>query len=182
MVTCVANPQTGHRRGTACFRRITIALFCAGLATFTALYATQALLPSLSTAFHLSPATASLAVSVAAGGLAVGVLPLTALSETLGRTPVMAVSLFASAAVSLLIAVSPNFTVLLMLRALQGLALAGIQAVAMSYLAEEVHRDSLGFASGSTSRATRSAGWSAGCSPHSPTTWPGGGGHWPWPA
>jgi YNFM family putative membrane transporter len=148
MVTCVANPQTRHRRGSSGFRSITIALFCAGLATFTALYAPQALLPSLSTAFHLSPGAASLAVSVAAGGLAVGVLPLTALSETLGRTPVMAVSLFASAAVSLLIAVSPNFTVLLVLRALQGLALAGIQAVALSYLAEEVHRDSLGFATG----------------------------------
>jgi YNFM family putative membrane transporter len=148
MVTCIANPQTRHHRGSSGFRRITIALFCAGLATFTALYAPQALLPSLSTAFHLSPGAASLAVSVAAGGLAVGVLPLTALSETLGRTPVMAVSLFASAALSLLIAVSPNFTVLLVLRALQGLALAGIQAVALSYLAEEVHRDSLGFATG----------------------------------
>jgi YNFM family putative membrane transporter len=148
MVTCVANPQTRHRRGSSGFRSITIALFCAGLATFTALYAPQALLPSLSAAFHLSPGAASLAVSVAAGGLALGVLPLTALSETLGRTSVMAVSLFASAAVSLLIAVSPNFTVLLVLRALQGLALAGIQAVALSYLAEEVHRDSLGFATG----------------------------------
>jgi YNFM family putative membrane transporter len=148
MVTCVANPQSGHRRGSSGFRRITIALFCAGLAIFTALYATQALLPSLSDAFHLSPAAASLAVAVAAGGIAVGVLPLTALSETLGRTPVMTVSLFTSAALSLLIAVSPNFTVLLVLRGLQGLALAGIQAVAMSYLAEEVHRDSLGFASG----------------------------------
>lgn len=148
MVTCVANPQTRHRRGSSEFRSITVALFSAGLATFTALYATQALLPSLSAAFHLSPAAASLAVSVAAGGLAVGVLPLTAVSETLGRTPVMAVSLFASAALSLLIAVSPNFTVLLVLRALQGLALAGVQAVALSYLAEEVHRDSLGFATG----------------------------------
>jgi YNFM family putative membrane transporter len=38
--------------------------------------------------------------------------------------------------------------VLLVLRRLQGLALAGIQAVAMSYLAEELHRDSLGSAMG----------------------------------
>jgi hypothetical protein len=37
MVTCVANPQTRHRRGSSGFRSITIALFCAGLATFTAL-------------------------------------------------------------------------------------------------------------------------------------------------
>jgi YNFM family putative membrane transporter len=148
VVTCIANPQSRHRRGSPGYRRITIALFCAGLATFTALYATQALLPSLSTAFHLSPAEASLAVSVATAGLVVGVLPLTALSETVGRTPVMTVSLFAAAALSLLIAVSPNFTVLLVLRGLQGVALAGLQAVAMSYLAEELHRDSLGSAMG----------------------------------
>jgi YNFM family putative membrane transporter len=57
-------------------------------------YAVQALLPSLSSAFLLSPAAASLSVSVATCALAVGVLPLTAVSETLGRTPVMAVSLY----------------------------------------------------------------------------------------
>ena len=148
MVTCVVDPQARHRRRSAAFRRINFALFCAGLATFGTLYAVQGMLPSLSTAFHLSPAAASLAVSVATGALAVGVLPLTALSETLGRTPVMTVSLFASAGLSLLLTVSPNFTVLLVLRALQGLALAGIQAVAMSYLVEELHRDSLGFAMG----------------------------------
>jgi len=148
MATCVAHPETRHRRDSSGFRRITVALFCAGLATFGTLYAVQPLLPSLSSAFHLSPAGASLSVSVATCALAVGVLPLTAVSETLGRTPVMAVSLFTSAGLALLVAVSPNFTVLLVLRAFQGLALAGIQAVAMSYLVEELHRDCLGFAMG----------------------------------
>jgi YNFM family putative membrane transporter len=137
-----------HRRGTPGFRRITLALFAAGLATFTALYCVQALLPSLATDFRLSPATASLAVSVATGAMAIGVIPLTALSESLGRTPVMTFSLFASATLGLLTAFSPNFTMLLVLRALQGFALAGLQAVAMSYLAEELHRGSLGFGMG----------------------------------
>jgi YNFM family putative membrane transporter len=148
MVTCAAHPEGRHRRGSSGFRRITIALFCAGLATFGCLYGVQALLPSLSSAFHLSPAAASLSVSVTTCALAVGVLPLTAVSETLGRTPVMAVSLSTSAGLALLVAVSPNFTVLLVLRAFQGLALAGIQAVAMSYLVEELHRDCVGFAMG----------------------------------
>src|SRR5580693_7049989 len=110
MATCLASPETPHRQGSSGFRRINFALFCAGLATFGTLYAVQGLLPSLSTAFHLSPAAASLAVSVATGALAMRVL--------------------------------------LVLRALQGLALAGIQAVAMSYLVEELHRDSFGFAMG----------------------------------
>jgi YNFM family putative membrane transporter len=139
---------TPHRRGTPAFRWIAVALFCAAVSTFTALYAVQAVLPSLSSTFHLSPTKASLAVSVATGALALGVLPLAAVSEIVGRTRVMAFSLFTSAALSMLVALSPNFTVLLALRAAQGLALAGIQAVAMSYLAEELHRDSLGSAMG----------------------------------
>jgi YNFM family putative membrane transporter len=120
-------------------------MFCAGLATFTTLYCVQALLPALATTFRLSPAGASLAVSVSTAALAIGVLPLTALSEAVGRTPMMTVSLFSSAVLGILIALSPNVTVLLALRAAQGFALAGVQAVAMTYLAEELHRRSLGF-------------------------------------
>lgn len=123
-------------------------MFSAGLATFTTLYCVQALLPALATAFRLSPAGASLAVSVSTAALAIGVIPLTALSEAVGRTRMMTGSLFCSAVLGILAAVSPDFTVLLVLRALQGLALAGLQAVAMTYLAEEVHRRSLGFSMG----------------------------------
>lgn len=137
-----------HRRGSVEFRRVSLAMFSAGLATFTTLYCVQALLPALAHQFSLSPAAASLAVSVSTAALAIGVIPLTALSEALGRTPLMTVSLFSSAALGILAAVSPDFTVLLVLRALQGLALAGLQAVAMSYLAEELHRGSLGFSVG----------------------------------
>jgi YNFM family putative membrane transporter len=137
-----------HRRATPGFRRISLALFAAGLATFTTLYCAQAVLPALAAQYHLSPATASLAVSVATGALAIGVIPLTTLSEALGRTPVMTASLFSSAVLGILAAFSPSFGALLVLRALQGLALAGLQAVAMSYLAEELHRDTLGFGMG----------------------------------
>ncbi len=144
----VAPGPERHQRSSPGFRRITLALFAAGLATFTALYCVQALLPALATQFHLMPATASLVVSVSTGALALGVIPLTALSEALGRTPVMTCSLFAAAGLGVLAAFSPSFAVLLVIRALQGLALAGLQAVAMSYLAEELHRGSLGFGMG----------------------------------
>jgi YNFM family putative membrane transporter len=120
----------------------------AGLATFVALYAAQALLPALAEQFRLSPAAASLAVAVATGALAIGVIPLTVLSEAIGRTPVMTGALFVSSALGLLAAFSPSFPVLLVLRALQGLAMAGVPAVAMSYLAEELHRGALGAAMG----------------------------------
>ncbi|HEY4458831.1 MAG TPA: MFS transporter [Pseudonocardiaceae bacterium] len=137
-----------HERSSPGFRRIALALFAAGLATFTVLYCVQALLPALATDFHIGPAETSLVVSVSTAALAIGVIPLTALSEALGRTPVMTISLFSAAALGLLAAFSPNFTILLVIRGVQGLALAGLQAVAMSYLAEELHRGSLGFGMG----------------------------------
>ncbi|MBO0850772.1 MAG: MFS transporter, partial [Pseudonocardia sp.] len=139
-----ACPGQGHRKGSAEFRRIALALFAAALATFTTLYCVQAVLPELATTFRLSPATASLAVSVGTGALAVAAIPLTALSEALGRTRVMTAAMFASAVLAMAEAFSPSFAVLLVLRAFQGVALAGLVAVAMSYLAEELHRDSLG--------------------------------------
>lgn len=136
--------HSGHRRGSPEFSRIVIALVASGLATFTVLYCVQALLPELADDFHLSPATASLALSVSTAALAIGVIPLTTLSESVGRTKVMTLSLAVTAVLGLLVPFSPNFPILLALRALQGLALAGLQATAMSYLSEELHRGSLG--------------------------------------
>lgn len=140
--------EAPHRRGSPAYRRIALAMFSSGLATFTVLYAVQALLPALAGDFGLSPAQASLAVSVSTFGLAVGVIPLTSLSDAVGRTSLMTASMFVSAALAIAEVFSPSFEVLLVLRALQGLALAGLQATAMSYLSEELHRGSLGSAMG----------------------------------
>ncbi|WP_200173393.1 MFS transporter [Tomitella cavernea] len=137
-----------YRRGSTGFRRIVLALFAGALSTFTVLYSVQALLPALADDFAVSPATASLTLSVSTAMLALGVIPLTALSERLGRIPVMTASLFAAGVFAVAAPFSPSLTVLLVLRALLGLALAGLQATAMSYLAEEVHPRSLGFAMG----------------------------------
>lgn len=54
----------------------------------------------------------------------------------------------ASSVIGLLLPFSPNLTVLVVGRALQGIVLAGVPAVAMAYLAEEVHACSLGAAMG----------------------------------
>lgn len=137
-----------HQRGSAGFRRITLALFAAGIATFTLLYCAQALLPALSTAYSLSPAQASLAVSAGTGGLAVAILPLSVLSNTTGRIPMMTGALLVAGVLGVALAATPSYPVLLVLRAGQGMALGGLQAVAMNYLAEEVAPGSLGFATG----------------------------------
>jgi YNFM family putative membrane transporter len=60
----------------------------------------------------------------------------------------MALSLFASAVLGTIAAAAPDWHSLLALRALQGLAMGGVPALAMAYLAEEVEPGTLGFAMG----------------------------------
>ncbi|MBC6459201.1 MFS transporter [Actinomadura sp. HBU206391] len=137
-----------HDHGSPGLRRVNLALFAAGLTTFMSLYSTQALLPVLSQAFAVSPTAASLLVSLSTGTLALAVVPVSALSERYGRTRVMTWCALAAALLGLLMPVAPTFAALAVLRATQGVALAGVPAVAMAYLADEVHRDALGGAMG----------------------------------
>jgi YNFM family putative membrane transporter len=108
----------------------------------------QPLLPTFSAAFKQSPAQSSLVVSVATLTLGVAMLAAGSISGVLGRKRIMLISLICSSVLVVLTALSPDFTVLLVLRALEGIALAGLPAVAMGYLTEEVDRDSLGIAMG----------------------------------
>ena len=133
-----------HRRGEAGFRRASIAMFAAGVSTFVLLYAPQPLLPLLSHDLHVSPAGASLALAVSTATLALALLPAGWLSDMYGRTRVMGFSLLAASVLGLLCAAAPGYGALLILRALQGAALAGMPAVGMAYLAEEIHPGSLG--------------------------------------
>ena len=137
-----------HQAGSGGYRRVTAALYGAGLASFAAMYCTQALLPSLSTYYRITPATAALTVSLTTGMLALSIIPASVLSERYGRITVMLTSGVLSSVIGLLLPLSPTLGVLLVGRALQGAALAGIPAVAMAYLAEEVHASSLGSAMG----------------------------------
>ena len=133
---------------TPTFRRVTLALFAGGLATYASLYTTQLLLPLLSASFHITPAMASLSVSVATAGLAVALVFAGPLADSLGRKSVMAFSLVATGVIGVLAAFAPSFGSLLVLRALDGLVLAGLPATAMAYLAEEIDPRYLGAAMG----------------------------------
>ena len=56
----------------------------------------------------------------------------------------MAASIFASAALVVLSAFAPSWPTLLLARGLLGVSLSGVPAVAMTYLAEEMHPESIG--------------------------------------
>ena len=135
-------------RGSAAYRRIAIALFLAGYATFSLLYCVQPLLPLFSRRFHLDAARSALSLSLSTGLLAPAILLAGVVSEQVGRKALMAASLGVAALLDLLAAVAPNWTALLALRALEGIALGGAPAIAMTYLAEEIHPDGLGLAMG----------------------------------
>ncbi|QNS04485.1 MFS transporter [Streptomyces xanthii] len=141
-----SDPRTDDTRmapGGPGYRRMSLALFLAGVATFALLYSTQALLPLVSADFGASASTASWTVSGATFALALCVLPLSALSERFGRRAVMTASLSVAVVVGLLVPFAPSLGVLIALRALQGAALAGLPASAMAYLAEEVRPKAL---------------------------------------
>jgi len=129
----------GHRVGEPGFRRAATAVFLAGIAVFATLYAPQALLPELTRSFGVSPASSTLAISISTGALAVGLLVLGPLSDRRGRTGILHAGLAAAAVLAVLIALAPSWEVLLVLRGLQGFALAGLPAVAVAYLREELH-------------------------------------------
>jgi len=125
------------------YRRMSFALFLAGVATFALLYSTQALLPLVSSDFGVTASEASWTVSAATGALALFVLPMSALSERFGRRTLMTASLAVAVTVGLLVPFAPSIGALVALRAIQGAALAGLPASATAYLAEEVRPKAL---------------------------------------
>lgn len=136
------------RHGTPIFRRTNLALFAAGIATFGLLYCIQPLMPEFSRDFNVSAATSALSLSLTTGVLAFAMLIAGAISDAWGRKSVMTVSLVASSLLVLATAMVPDWHMLLILRTLLGLTLSGLPAVAMTYLSEEMHPDSIGLGMG----------------------------------
>ena len=135
-------------QGSSAYRRMSIALLMAGFSTFALLYSAQPLLPIFAAQFKIGAAESSLAVSFATGAMALCFIPAGILSDRIGRRPVMIASLFAAALLTAVSALVPDWHVFLLMRALTGIALAGIPSVAMAYVAEEMDGTSMGAAMG----------------------------------
>ena len=143
-----ALPRHGHARGTAGYRRVVAAVWAAGVGSFTLLYAPQAVLPLISEDLRVSPSTAALTISVSTGTLALALVPMSALAERVGRVRLMTVALTAAAGLGLLAPLAPTIELLLLVRGLQGVAIAGLPALAMAHLSEEVEAGAVGGAMG----------------------------------
>lgn len=135
-------------KGTPAFMKTVLALFSGGFATFALLYCVQPMMPLLSHEFSINAAQSSLVLSISTAMLAIGLLITGPISDRIGRKPVMVFALLCAALATLASALMPTWETVLASRALVGLSLSGLAAVAMTYLSEEIAPQHIGLAMG----------------------------------
>ena len=135
-------PDTAHAR------RINRGMLFGGFSIFALLYCVQPLMPLMAQQFTLSAAESSWVLSISTLTMAISLVLGGALSDRIGRKALMSASMVGGGACTLLCAFAQDFTQLLVLRALLGVALGGMPAVAMAYLGEEIAPQSLGVSIG----------------------------------
>jgi len=140
-VSTPTNPQpwSGHDRDSREYRRILIGLVAAGIATFAQIYSPQGALPVIARSLETDAATAALSVSLATLGVAFAVVPWSWVADRIGLLKSMRIAITSSAVFGVLVAASPSLEFLLTIRFLEGVALAGLPALAVAYLHEEIH-------------------------------------------
>ncbi|QRQ67734.1 MFS transporter [Corynebacterium tuberculostearicum] len=124
-------------------RRATVAMLLVGLAIFSSLYSTQAILPTLVDNMGLSSTEAAMTVSAATGALALCVVPASILSERFGRGRILLISAVAATGVGLIVPLAQEGWQLIVVRGLQGALLSGAPATAMAWLSEELEDKAL---------------------------------------
>lgn len=133
-------------QGTLRYSKIQIGILLTGLSVFAQLYLFQPLLDRLAHHFSLPSTSASLAVSLGTVGMAIGLFFYVFRADSIPRKRLMVNSLFASSILTLLTPYATTFPLLLLLCFLRGLALSGVSAVAIAYLAEEITPAAIGLA------------------------------------
>jgi MFS transporter, YNFM family, putative membrane transport protein len=114
--------------------------FVIGLTAFLTvvdLFATQAILPSLTRHYHVTPAAMAFAVNASTMGMAIAGLVVGFFSPHIDRRAGILISLAVLAIPTSLLAVAPNLTVFTILRIAQGLCMASAFALTLAYLGEQ---------------------------------------------
>jgi YNFM family putative membrane transporter len=124
----------GHSPGIV-LRSLVIGL--TAFLTVVDLFATQAILPSLTRHYGVSPAAMGLAVNASTMGMAIAGLVVGFLSPHIDRRLGILVSLVLLAVPTTLLASAPNLTVFTILRIAQGLCMASAFALTLAYLGEQ---------------------------------------------
>ena len=116
--------------------QVLVLLTLTALLVLSEMYVTIPLLGALGQRFGVTPTAAAWVGSAFGFAYAAGNLIFGPLSDRMGRLQVILPGLWALAALTLLVALSPSFAVLVALRALQGFAAATFPPAALAYLAE----------------------------------------------
>lgn len=137
VISPTAHPAARQRLAIA-------ALYAATLIVYADMYLTQPILPVLSQEFGIAPATAGLSVSAVVLAIAVASAGSGPLSDVLGRKRIMVWSCTLLTLPTLLCALAPSFELLLLFRAMQGICIPGLTAVAVAYLGDRFPATALG--------------------------------------
>ena len=132
-----AMTMTQMHHSAAHVLRRTIVIGLTAFLTVVDLFATQAILPSLTQAYHVTPAAMGLAVNASTMGMAIAGLGVAFFSQRIDRRLGILVSLCLLAIPTALLAVAPNLTVFTLLRVTQGLCMASAFTLTLAYLGEE---------------------------------------------
>jgi MFS transporter, YNFM family, putative membrane transport protein len=122
---------------TARVVRRTIVIGLIAFLTVVDLFATQAILPSLTQAYQVTPAAMSFAVNASTMGMAVAGLTVAFFSQHIDRRIGILISLCVLAIPTALLALAPDITTFMVLRITQGLCMASAFTLTLAYLGEE---------------------------------------------
>jgi MFS transporter, YNFM family, putative membrane transport protein len=115
----------------------TVVIGLTAFLTVVDLFATQAILPTLTRAYGVTPAAMSVAVNSSTMGMAIAGLIVSLFSQRIDRRAGILISLAALSIPTALLAVAPDLTTFTMLRVLQGLCMASAFTLTLAYLGEE---------------------------------------------
>ncbi|MCY1038244.1 MFS transporter [Staphylococcus nepalensis] len=136
-------PNNYVTKGSKTYIKIIVALFISGFTIFSILYSVQPLIPHFTKSFNVSETMASLALSSATLTLAFAMLFFGAISEVLGRKPIMIFSVLSVSIIALIQPFLTDFNTFLIVRLIQGICLAGLPSIAMAYIGEEISPQNL---------------------------------------
>ena len=128
---------------SAAFYRSVLALCVAAAAVFANLHLMQPLLPELSRQFQLSALTVSWVYTIGTLCLGLSLLVYAALSDAWGRKKLLLITLAGMTVSTLILSQVTSFQALLFWRAVQGLFLGGLPAIAIAWMGEEYSKPAL---------------------------------------
>lgn len=131
--TAMTIPAAGASAASA--RRLLVVAIIAFL-TLVDLFATQAILPSLTAAYGVTPAEMGFAVNASTMGMAFAGLAVAAFSRRINRRRGVVLSLALLTVPTLLLATLPDLTTFTLLRVLQGIFMSTAFTLTLAYLAE----------------------------------------------